>query len=168
MLIILSTIIFVVAGPAWADGHLSELSAEERAVVERARAWIEEGWSPKEGAPGFSFERMADFYSDEDGTLSLHDDNDPTMGVRHSARAHFDAFAPLVRSQSFLDNEWTSLENVAVAADLALTVFTADAIFRDGAGVESRLPLLYSLGWRRDDDGQWRIFHEHGTSLSVN
>ena len=147
-------VVLIGSAPAFAAGHLAELSAEETVVVERAPAWIEEGWSPLEDTEGFGFDRVAGFYDGGEGTLSLHDANDPAMRLRRTAREHVEAFVPLVRGASFLDNEWIALENVAVSGDLAFTAFTADAIFRDPEGAETRDAFLYSLAWRR-----WRVAH---------
>ena len=160
-------VVLIASASAHAAGHLSELSAEETAVTERARAWIEEGWSPLEDTEGFGFDRLASFYDRGEGTLSLHDANDPAMRLRRTAREHVEAFVPLVRGASFLDNEWIALENVAMSGDLAFTAFMADAIFRDPDGAETRDTFFYSLAWRRGDDGTWRIFHEHGTPIEV-
>lgn len=149
------------AGPA------AELDAKERAVVERSRAWIEEGWSPGAETERFSFDsNLKRFYDPTPGALVLHDTNDPEMRIMHDARRYGDAFAPFVASQAFLDNEWTGLEHVRVEGDMAIVAFTADAVFHDASGAERRTPHFYSLGWRRMEDGEWRIFHEHGSSLA--
>ena len=140
---------------------------DERAVIERSRAWIEEGWSPGGDTASFSYEDLAPYYDPTPDALVLHDTNDPEMRILHDARAYAAAFTPFVRQQAFLDNEWTGLEHVRVEGDMAMIAFTADAIFRGEDGAEVRVPHFYSLGWRRDEGGTWRLFHEHGSSLET-
>lgn len=143
-----------------------EATTDVCAVVELSREWIEEGWSPKGDTESFSFESdLERFYDPSAGMLVLHDTNDPEMRVMHDARRYGENFETLLRQEPYLDNEWTSLEHVRVDGDTALIAFTADAVFEDDAGSKIRVPHFYSLGWRRVDVGDWRIFHEHGSSM---
>ena len=154
----------VIFGSACA--HAQDRSGDEQAVIDRSQAWIEQGWSPKDDTENFSFENLRRFYDLSDDIVA-HDTNDPQMRVFSDARTYVGTLAPFIASQSYLDNEWTGLKDIRVDGDLAIIAFTADAIFRTEDNVERRVPHFYSLGWQRAGDGQWRIVHEHGSSMEL-
>lgn len=145
-----------------------QLTPDEAMVQERARVWIEEGFSPKDNAENYTYNEYLDgFYArDEDG-LSFHDNNDPKMRIETNARRYGRIWEEAFANLDYVDNEVTRWYQVEVDGSLGFTSFTADALVRPSADAEMfRMPVFYSIVWRKDDDGQWRMIHEHGSILT--
>lgn len=141
------------------------LTEDQRAVVERSRAWIEEGFSPGQDTQNYTYERYLEgFYDPTPGNVVLHDNNDPQMRIETDARAYARIWQELFAQTAYLRNEWVELHHVIVDGDLALISFTADALVDPGDGELRRFPVLYSLGWRRTPE-TWLMIHEHGSNL---
>lgn len=151
-------------------GAVSSPAADRDAVVELSRQWIEEGWSPGTDTQGFAFERdLERFYTPVSGDGVFHDTNDPELRIAHDARRYVGDFAPFVAQQASLTNDRFELEHIHLDGSTAVVAFTADAVFETPEGEVARVPHFYSLGWRKEGTGggaQWRIFHEHGSSLA--
>ena len=148
--------------PADDRGNLTQ---DQKAVVDRSRAWIENGFSPGEDTQNYTYDRyLAGYYDPAPGAVVLHDNNDPEMRIETDARAYAAIWQALFARTAFLKNEWVSLHQVVVDGDLALVSFTADAIVRPKQGDERRFPVFYTLAWRRSPDG-WLMIHEHGSNL---
>ena len=148
----------------------SDLTGEEEAVQERARAWIEEGFSPKDNAERYTYdEYLNGFYARDDGGLSFHDNNDPEMRIETNARRYGRIWEQAFANVDYVDNEVTRWYQIEVDGDLGFVSFTADALVRPVAEAEIiRMPVFYSLVWRKDADGVWRMIHEHGSILTPN
>ena len=153
--------------PAFAqiDDSMTNLTADERAVVERSRSWIEEGFSPGEDTQNYTYERYLEgYYDPTPGGVVLHDNNDPQMRIETDARAYAGIWEELFAQTEYVANEWTRLYQVRVEGNLALVAFTADAIVDPGNGERQRFPVFYTLVWERSPDG-WVMIHEHGSNL---
>ena len=145
--------------------EMSNLTKDQRAVVERSRAWIEEGFSPGADTQNYTYERyLAGYYDPTPGAVVLHDNNDPDMRIETDARTYAAIWQTLFARTAFLKNEWVALHQVVVDGDLALVSFTADAIVQPKEGDVLRFPVFYTLAWRRSSDG-WLMIHEHGSNL---
>lgn len=139
--------------------------SESKVIRELSRQWIEEGFSPGESTKSFRFEdALAKFYSLERGSVVLHDSNDPEMRVVKDATTYGAIWEKLFAVNKSVTNELTEFHQVLITGDLAITSFTADAIVTTSNSETFRIPILYSLGWRKIS-GHWKIVHEHGSSL---
>ena len=67
--------------------EMSHLTQDQRADVERSRAWIGEGFSPGADTRNYTYERyLAGYYDPTPGAVVQHDNNDPEMRIETDAQ----------------------------------------------------------------------------------
>lgn len=137
---------------------------DEATVRRLSQEWIEQGFSPKEDTQNYTYEKyLAPYYDPTPGAVVLHDNNDPQMRIETDAEAYSRIWQELFANLDYVDNKLTRFYQVEVEGDLGFSSFTADAIVESN-GERNIIPVFYTLGWRKTEDG-WRIIHEHGSTL---
>ncbi|HIC81993.1 MAG TPA: hypothetical protein EYH07_20065 [Kiloniellaceae bacterium] len=136
--------------------------ADDRATLEaKTRAWVA-GWHTSPEAP-FAIEQIADLYV-QDHRLFSYDFGRPHYGVEG-----WDKAAPYYAGFMAIPRRWTLTSGedlrVTVQGDIAWTTLSlaGSGETQDGAPIdlpEARVTLIFE----RQDDGDWRIVHEHGSA----
>lgn len=146
---------------------MSEIAINDQRVIRQLiQEWLV-GFSPKEQTVNFSFqERLAKFYDNASGRVTLHDNADSQMRIASSAADYGEIWDNIFPTLQFLDNKLTQVYQIEIEGNLALTAFSFDSTFIFSNGNKDVVPTLATLAWKRTPDG-WKIIHEHGSALKA-
>lgn len=127
--------------------------------------WVTRGWHLERGQK-FDFRSLlADYYDWDARDAILHDNADVNRRLARSAAEYAAIWDDSLATLVALDNTVDDGPHVAVSGDLAVVDVCFSTRFEFDNGHVDVAPTRSSLALRRRDN-RWRIFREHGSSLS--
>jgi hypothetical protein len=140
-------------------------SAGKEGVAQLHRDWLMIGWERDDGDPDFNFRQdLGKYYDFSSKDLSLFDDFDPELKVRHTADDYGKVWYGLVPKFKSVHHKITEQPGViAVGPGYSHSVMEFVFEVTPKQGDATYLISRTSILWRCTADG-WKIFKEHNSA----